>query len=259
MPHLTETCPGAELGKRYAEMSVDTSWVSFKISSRQLNKLKEAVMKTVAPTDVRLSSQDVLTAYIIHTLNRHSEVPITTVTNAASYRHVPNAVHSPDVAGNAVYIITTTLESASSSLSDVAIAIRRTILRCRELAFVEEYMGVASALMLSAVNSGHSWVFASSPEKLSVNSNANINWRSAHFGFPSSVRFHTSGLNDRYVRVFRSNPVPLENMNFNPNTNATDESWDVHFAVARSLGDEITRTIESDLQAYNFPQNIGIT
>ncbi|KAI0371791.1 hypothetical protein BV20DRAFT_941185 [Pilatotrama ljubarskyi] len=172
MLHLRETCPVHELGNRYADMNADTSWVSFKISTSQLNRLKEKVMEAVVERNMRLSSQDVLTAYVVHVLNRHLDVPITTITNAASYRHVPKAVPSPDVAGNAIYIIPTTLTSASLSLSDVAVALRQSISRCRESTFVEEYMAVASTSMLSIVNRGHSWIFIASPGKLSVNSNA---------------------------------------------------------------------------------------
>lgn len=68
--------------------------------------------------------------------------------------------------------VPTTLATAFASLLDTAVAIRNTISGCRTPAFVEEYMAVASTLMLSAVNGDRTWLFTSTPEKLSVNSNA---------------------------------------------------------------------------------------
>ncbi|EIW60663.1 uncharacterized protein TRAVEDRAFT_120681 [Trametes versicolor FP-101664 SS1] len=173
MPHLTNTCPNSELGQRYANINQDTSWVSFKFPGGRLRRLKEHTMSVMEGTTTVLSAQDVLTAYVVNVLNRHSAGgPITRITNAASYRDVPAVVDSPRVAGNAIYIVPTTLGTVSASLFNTAVAIRNTLSRCRTPAFVEEYMAVASTLMLSAVNGDRTWLFTSTPEKLSVNSNA---------------------------------------------------------------------------------------
>lgn len=87
MPHLTNTCPNSELGRRYANMNQDTSWVSFKFPVDRLRRLKEHTMSAMEGTSTVLSVQDVLTAYIVNVLNRHSPgEPITRVTNAASVR-----------------------------------------------------------------------------------------------------------------------------------------------------------------------------
>ncbi|OJT14189.1 hypothetical protein TRAPUB_9300 [Trametes pubescens] len=278
MPHLTNTCPTSELGQRYASMNEDTSWVSFKICGDRLRRLKEYTMLAMEDTSAVLSAQDVLTAYIVNVLNRHLGEPITHITNAASYRNVPAVVDSPNVAGNAIYIIPTTLETASASLLDTALAIRKTISRCRTPVFVEEYMAVASALMLSAVNGDRAWLFKAEPGKLSVNSNAayassswpkydshhmlcyyRINWRSAHFGYPHATRFHTSGLNDRYLRVFSSNPASTAANSLSDYNVTDDDSLDVFFAIARDLRDKVVETIELELQAPNFPYNIDVT
>ncbi|KAI0781238.1 hypothetical protein BD413DRAFT_464252 [Trametes elegans] len=171
MPHLAQTVPVAELSKRYANMNAGRcrSRVAFKVSLVHLRAQKERMRQA---TGVALSSQDVLTAYILSALNRHSSTPITCVTNAASYRNVPGVLESPDIAGNAIYIIPTTLDSTCADVANIACAIRRSIEACRNPTFVQEYMSVASTLMLSATNSGRSMFFAVSPDKVSVNSNA---------------------------------------------------------------------------------------
>ena len=61
--------------------------------------------------------------------------------------------------------------SSTSSLADMACSIRQSIMRSREPAFVENYMSVASHLMLTAVNGGQHMFFAAQPGHASVNSN----------------------------------------------------------------------------------------
>ncbi|KAI9056682.1 hypothetical protein FKP32DRAFT_1615814 [Trametes sanguinea] len=172
MPHLVETYSASEVGKRYADLKSNASSVKFKISEEQLSKLKDKVAKALGHADIVPTSQDVLTAYVVSVLNRCMDVPIKIVTNAASYRHVPGVLPNPNVAGNAVYIVPTTLSRVPSPLAETAAETRRSILLSRSRPFVEEYMTAASALMLEAVNNHRTWIFAPRPDKLSVNSNS---------------------------------------------------------------------------------------
>ena len=55
-----------------------------------------------------------------------------------------------------------------------------------------------------------------------------IDWHSAHFGFPGKTYFYTSGIEDRYIRIFRSNP-PRD----------SGESLDVLFAISSNVKDEV--------------------
>ncbi|RPD79770.1 hypothetical protein L226DRAFT_550071 [Lentinus tigrinus ALCF2SS1-7] len=262
MPHLAHACPTADLGQRYAAMNRDTAEVAFNVTTTQLRNLRDLIMKRKA-LDVRPSSQDCLTAYIVSVINRHSEIPITKITNAASYRAVPGAVESPAVAGNAIYIIPCDL-SPGSTLEDSACSIRRSIIRSREPSFVEEYMSVASHLMLSAANAGRSMFFAAPPGHASVNSNVAISWHTAHFGFPTRIRFHTSGINDRYIRVFFSNPDPDyirrtvegELAAQIPTVDRPEGSLDVFFAVESRIRDVVHRNITTDLDSPMFPENV---
>ncbi|KAI8998910.1 hypothetical protein BD414DRAFT_476401 [Trametes punicea] len=257
MPHLIETYSAAEVGKRYAQMNANTSWVKFKVSFTQIRILKGRVLEKIGQTDIAPSLQDVLTAYIVGVLNRCLDVPITSITNAASYRDIPGAVLSHAVAGNAIYIIPTAIAAAiRPPLTETAMTIRQSILRCREPAFVEEYMTAANALMLEAVNKDRSWSFAAPPGKLSVNSNLAVNWRSAHFGYPQGTRFHTSGLSDRYVRVFLSNPEADGGSVAGEDQSA--QTLDVFFAVANAVKGKIMDIIATELEAATFPFNVAV-
>ncbi|KAH9946372.1 uncharacterized protein BXZ73DRAFT_95870 [Epithele typhae] len=216
IPHLAQTCPEAELGAVYGAMSHGTSRVAFRITLDRLERLRSRVVAALAShhhsegEQLKPSRHDCLIAFIVGVLNRHLHVPITTVTNVASYRSVPGVVHHSAVAGNAICIIPTTLDpsTASGTLADNAHRLRASLTTARTPAFVEAYMSVASNLMHTAVNSGRAWWFAAPPGRASVNSNAALAWHSVHFGCPGRARFYTSGTNDRYIRVFRSNPDP---------------------------------------------------
>ncbi|KAH9857790.1 hypothetical protein C2E23DRAFT_720024 [Lenzites betulinus] len=173
MPHFTTTYPMSEVGQHYASMNTDTSWVNFKISVTRLRQLKARVVEVVEHANP-ISAQDVLTAYITIVLNRYLETPITVITNVISYHNVPQVVHSTRVAGNALCIIPTIpiQRQPFSTISETAVAVRQSILMCRDPTFIEEYMTVASTLLLAAANRNHSPFFEAFPGKLAVNSHA---------------------------------------------------------------------------------------
>ncbi|KAI0710387.1 hypothetical protein C8T65DRAFT_190108 [Cerioporus squamosus] len=263
MLHLSHwACPVGEAGQRYAALNQQTAQVHFKITTGQLRTLRDRIVERGA--EVRPSLQDCLTAYIVSVIDRHIDVPVTRLTNAASYRAVPGVMDDPAVAGNAIYIIPCILDP-KSTLEEVACSIRRSIMQSREPSFVEKYMRVASHLMLSVVNQGRTMCFAAPPGHASVNSNFAIDWHSAHFGYPSRVRFYTSGIDNRYIRVFLSNPdrdkrtaevdVPLAE---EPAGSVADgeRSLDVFFAVESKIRDKIQCITLSELSSPVFPANI---
>jgi hypothetical protein len=56
-------------------------------------------------------------------------------------------------------------------MSGIAIAVRESIVRCRDGMFLEDWMTVASDIMLATANAGKSFFFASRPGVMSINSN----------------------------------------------------------------------------------------
>jgi hypothetical protein len=154
----------------------------------------------------------------------------------------------PEVAGNAIYIVRepklrcvfvaecrSQLRSSPVELGDaldvsrIASAIRQSIERGREPEFVASYMSVASYLMNEAANADRSMFFAPERQTLSVNSqlmcvpllllledehadqvSGRLDWSKIDFGYPPA-RFHTSGVNEQYLRVFRANTQHARN------------------------------------------------
>ena len=313
MPHLAQTCPIQEVGRRYAEMNQDTSRIAFRVTTGQLSKLRGA---SLDDHDLRTADRPSLHAYlialIINTLNRHLPVPVEMVTNAVSVRQAVNSglkrgyhptltsqvprcernskrsqrsrkchIHrTPPPTGVFTTSLTlpfsqvpAALEKGDSSIQQIAHKVYHAIKRAREPSFVDGYMSVASHKMLSAVNAGHTWLFAAAPGRVSVNSNTasariftllsvaadsqlpfyahSIDWHTAHFGFPNNVKFYTSGLNDRYIRVFWSNPS--DSATYSLASELADEpapsnrSMDVFFAVASDLRDRVLEDIKTAL------------
>ncbi|THH15890.1 hypothetical protein EW146_g4661 [Bondarzewia mesenterica] len=245
MPHLSQTYPLVELGARYAELNKNVVRVDLCIPGRKLEEMRVKANEGLDPGSPRLSRQDCLTAWIVTAFNRALDVPIQTLTNAASYRDVNAPFVQGDLAGNAIYIATCPPWPSERNIDvrGIAQAIRSSIERSRDRGSLEEWMTVASHLMLTAANADESLFFAAPPGTMSINSQLSLDWRSVHFGYPDSARFHTTGATDRCLRVFRANPLV---------------QWDVElcFGVSVDAKDRVTEALEKDLEASNFPDNI---
>lgn len=87
-------------------------------------------------------------------------------------------------------------------------------------------MAVASDIMLATANAGKSFFFASRPGVMSINSNVAIDWCDAHFGFPDSSSFFTTGSLKFYFRPFKSNPT-LHDGTWRPRKGSVDVSMGV--------------------------------
>jgi hypothetical protein len=91
MPHLTVTYPLAALGEIYAKSNANVTRLDCRLEPRDIDRLRARAEapspnQFVAPDS--LSNQDIVTAWIITVLNRCSQEPIRSVTNAASVRHL---------------------------------------------------------------------------------------------------------------------------------------------------------------------------
>ncbi|EIM82578.1 uncharacterized protein STEHIDRAFT_124650 [Stereum hirsutum FP-91666 SS1] len=186
MPHLKRTYPVAELGSRYAEMNrgvvrVDVCVPGYKLRQMQ-RKANELLVGNRAPegnskggsTDdrVKLSRQDVLTAWIVMALNKVLESPIETLTNAASYRNLNVPFADANLAGNEIYIAKCPPWPAqlSNNLCGLALTIHNSISESRKAENLRRWMSVASHAMLEASNTDHSMFFEVVPGMMTVNS-----------------------------------------------------------------------------------------
>lgn len=99
MPHLRTTYPNSELGVRYAEMNKGIVRVDFRVPGASLREIQRRANLRMAGkgVGVRLSRQDVLSAWVVMSLNRVLERPIETLTNAASVSFSPALDHNTKI------------------------------------------------------------------------------------------------------------------------------------------------------------------
>ncbi|KAG2124575.1 hypothetical protein BD769DRAFT_1467840 [Suillus cothurnatus] len=221
MPHLWASYPFDELEAKYAEACEDLANLRWRFHEHHLHALHS--MLSVNEENY-VSWHDCLTAYIVTLLNRSMPRPIRMVTNVANFRRVEAHYIASNVAGNVIQNIPS--GTLPSHMSGIAIAVRESIVRCRDGMFLEDWMAVASDIMLATANAGKSFFFASRPGVMSINSNVAIDWCDAHFGFPDSSSFFTTGSLKFYFRPFKSNPT-LHDGTWRPRKGSVDVSMGV--------------------------------
>ena len=79
--------------------------------------------------------------------------------------HLRTLIHRPP------FQVPATLNPTDTAVERIAMQLHSSVARSRQASFVEDYMSVASHLMRSAVDRGHTWFFAAPPGQASVNSN----------------------------------------------------------------------------------------
>lgn len=166
MPHLWVSYPFDELEAKYAEACEDLGNLRWRFHEHHLHTLHSMLS---ADGEGYLSWHDCLTAYIVTLLNRSMPRPIRMVTNVANFRRVEAHYIASNVAGNVIQNIPT--GTLPSHMRGIAIAVRESIVRCRNRIFLEDWMAVASDIMLATANAGKSFFFASRPGVMTVNSN----------------------------------------------------------------------------------------
>ncbi|KAJ8078392.1 hypothetical protein PM082_012674 [Marasmius tenuissimus] len=204
MPHLVHAARGPEIWARYSRRNDSIIPFRFIVLKTTLSTFRENLQVI---SDIKLSLQDCLTAYLTAALNRCSPAAVRRITNAAQYRQTLLA--SPDLAGNPIYIIPT--ESIdpqhSSDVLHIAQLIRRSITQSRTTEFIEGYMSTASKYMEDAANEDKQFFFGSELDVLTVNSTA-IPWQSATFGSLGPVQVYKTGVSRFYLRISSANATP---------------------------------------------------
>lgn len=245
MPHLWVSYPFGELETKYAEACEDLGNLRWRFHEHHLHALHSMLS---ADEEGYLSWHDCLTAYIVTLLNRSMPRPIRMVTNVANFRRVEAHYIASDVAGNVIQNIPT--GTLPSHMRGIAISVRESIVRCRDRMFLDDWMAVASDIMLATANAGKSFFFTSRPGVMTVNSNVAIDWCGAHFGFPDSSSFFTTGSLKFYFRPFKSNPTLCDGT-WRPRKGSVDLSMGVPRVLKAKLLDCLVLDFETIL--YRSP------
>ncbi|KAG2072351.1 hypothetical protein BDR04DRAFT_1074467 [Suillus decipiens] len=206
MYYFHELYSEEELRKKYSERLHTPERVNWSFERQELETLCNSLRQRSPSAASRLSIHDSLSAYIVTVINRILPSQIRKIKVTDSYRFSGASFAFPDVAGNAVIDVLTTLPEDPTDITGIATSIRESLTHYRQHEVISTWMSTVSHLMLAAAKAGKSFYYPPSTEIMPVNSMATIDWCSAHFGQPESHRHHMSGHGLLYLRVFGANP-----------------------------------------------------
>lgn len=224
--------------------------VDIRISAKQMAKLKSQVvanLKAKNPADdVTVSRQDVVTAFIVATLNKFLDIPINHVRSVWNYRGVTKPNY---YGGNAIGLSMTEVipEEDLQDISVIAREIRIALLRARS---DEEFSLMLPLMHLKLTDVANRGQFIGSvlpPGRFVTNSDVNTNWRAAHFGHPDTVKFFSAHKENRYARVYQSNPEIVDGKVVDPRTG----SIDLHVRVDAHIRDAFVASIAETLRSLD--------
>ncbi|TBU37773.1 hypothetical protein BD309DRAFT_875752 [Dichomitus squalens] len=166
---------------------------------------------------VKLSRQDVLSAFIVTAISVSRGEPITQVTNVVNCRGFNPAIVPEDAAGNALLYALTDIvqspgldrESLGGTIISYAHAIRLSLQAAREPQYVHDFLALAGQEWLAAARANRGHYIAETPGHVVINSYYRIDWASVHFGSPGKVCWQHPDhiMTDNYIMMFPSNPT----------------------------------------------------
>jgi hypothetical protein len=159
-----------------------------------------------------LTIQDVMTAYIILTLNtqcfENNEQLIRHSNTIVNFRGISDSIAPPGLVANCTLRILSENFDDPYSLSSIAKAIRHSIIRSRDPSFLQPLLATADKLMRDLAYDGREVNIDHFPHGIVINSNYRYDWADlVDFGYVDKCRFHTDGTAPLFLRVFRLNPV----------------------------------------------------
>lgn len=223
----------------------DSIPVNVRISPRQMAKLKGVASAGLAQGDsTQISRQDAVTALLVTSMNQFLDVKVDHVRSVWNYRSITSSTH---YGGNAIGLSMTDIipPSQLDDLSAVAREIRIALLKARS---EEEFSVLLPLMHLKLTDMANRGQFIGSvlpPGRFVINSDVNADWRAAHFGHPATVRFYSAHKENRYARVYQSNPEIVDGQV----VDARKGSIDVHLRVDASIHDRFVETVEATLKS----------
>lgn len=203
---LHDAVPKDQANKHLTNYLDNYAQINLYFSGEQLAQLRQIVAET------SVTSQDVLTAYIIVLLNTfcldNDDECIRHTSTIVNYRGVSESIAPQGQVANAVFRMLSNDFDDPRSLSNVALTIRRSINRSREITFLEPYLATADSLMRRNVREKRQCRMNHYSNEIVINSNLKFDWADAvDFGYNNQCRFYTTWTGPYYLRVFRPNPM----------------------------------------------------
>lgn len=207
MKHLSDAGPPGQALKNFMASQLTYHQVNLCFTGEQLSKLRELAGGNT------VTIQDALSAYIILTLNTHcyqndEQRRIQRINMTINYRGVSDSIAAPGLVANAVIMMLSDDFEDPLSLSSIAVAIRRSIVRSRDSNFLASWIATADGLMTEMARENRLMNIGPFPNEIAVNSNLRYDLANAvGLGYTDKCRFYTAWTGALYLRVFRPNPV----------------------------------------------------
>jgi hypothetical protein len=204
--HLTDALSTEQNLEKVMHEQTTHNQINIHFSGEQLVQLHKLTGNSM------LTIQDVMTAYIILTLNTHcfenNEQLIQHTNTIVNYRGVANSIASPGLMANCALKMVSENFEDPYSLSSIAKSIRHSIIRSRDPSFLQSLLATADGLMRNLARNDLELNVDHFPHGILCNSNYRYDWADlVDFGHMNKCRFYTDGTSPLFLRVFRLNPV----------------------------------------------------
>ena len=198
----------ARLGREYGE----TNAVYLNFTSKQLDQLHQLAQTRNNSKPVTV--HDALCAYIILALNKYyftkEDEHIHRAHVVINFRGVSDVLAPKGQVANSIMQMLTSDFPECLSLSSIAQTIRQAIQLARKEEFLSKWVYTHDILMKQMIKENRV-NFVWDADELFLNSNYTYDWASMFdFGMTNQCRVHTAGLYRLYFRIFRTNPIQMD-------------------------------------------------
>lgn len=183
--------------------------VNLRFSGKQLAKLRELAGGN------NVTIQDSLSAYICLKLNTHcylndTQRRILRINTYVNFRGISDTIAPAGIVANTIFLMPSDDFDDPSSLSHIAKMVRRSILRSRDLTFLEPCLATTDVLMRKNARENLR-PCGQFPNEVIVNSNLRFDWADlVDFGYTDKCRCYVPRTSPLFIRVFHLNPVQKE-------------------------------------------------
>jgi hypothetical protein len=206
MRHLTDALSPEQTLEKIRAEQITHDQINIHFSGEQLVRLRALA------GDSMLTIQDVMTAYIILTLNtqcfENNDQLIRHTNTIVNFRGVSDSIAPLGLMANCTLPILSDNFEDPFSLTSIAKEIRRSIIRSRDPSYLQSLLATADKLMHDRAHDGRQVNVDHFIHGTINNSNYRYDWADlVDFGHVNKCRFYTDGTAPLLLRVFRLNPI----------------------------------------------------
>ncbi|KAJ7750434.1 hypothetical protein DFH07DRAFT_547667 [Mycena maculata] len=263
LQHLKVLYPMDQWMSMVGDVMSKSAQVDLMFTAHQIRQFRAIADLWPGRQSIPTTAQDAVSAYLITTLNRCFEVPITRMSSMLSYRGIKNPdnlkpgdwrIPGPLALGNTIFQAFTPQLSTdeASSIGAVALAIRKSIIDTRKYDHVKRIVAVSEPIWLRQSQEQREHKFWPDDGTFVINSMPKTDLSLFNFGYPKDrTRVVLYGAFAGYARFFPALPVKQVD-----GTWTSGESLWMWVRIPTNVRDKFLATIAEDLNSPGFPQNL---